>query len=1121
MKKTYKDIINTSIGTVYSAGIANRILQYMDKIRNVSDEGQARRWGMELLQNCADTAYEGKNVDAEITLDEDKLTFKHNGKPFRVKDILSIINQVSSKNPNENTVGRFGSGFMSTFMLSEQVTIRSILSDKGEDENGNEIELPFRSFEVTLDRKGRTKEEVIESIKNSMVQLLRVDENGLMKKIDPSALNTSFIYKLENEDSKKCAKVGMEDLKNTVRYILLFAKAIGSVRLIDNVSNEDVTFRRGDSEKVDEDLKVFEVLENGTSGECIHRLAYLTDGELTLAAPCEKVVSVAEGQQRCCYRFLPIPELSPRVYTVFPLIGSEHFPFSVIVNSLSFRPNEPRNGISLVDNAQSEDSKVNKELMKRAVKMYSCILDSAVLQGFDGFENAVSIPEQHEDKEMSSQWVQDELYGELYRNICRKKMINVSIKDAAGGLKRCRMSLSDIGMHIVDAASDKEKQAVKELVSRFRDFYYPNGEEAWNDALRNYPVSEDKIITAEKLYLNAREYVSRNFTGDTSEFVNWCSELYALSKENDLLHNLIITSKAPVFPNQSDTENADRLRKYGEIYTDNGIPEVLKDVSEKLDRLTARNFDEKLEIRKMLVHKDFATDGNAMPAAYETARIVKYISDRSDRKFPVQNFICYERTYTNAWYEAWKLMMSCMKDRTMYDACSLFFHKEDMPPYETLEEHWYSNDSMWFNSIKGICNLVCERIENAGDVQGLTELLESSGEDETYGKLVGFMSAAFQNGFKIKEVNSRLFPDLTGTLRNVFNSWDKNFYYDAVEHTELYSIAQPFAGIYGECELRGRTIDRKIPFEYTGLPKQTDTKVCENINNALIRVFSQGPLSEATQEQQEACTKLLSLLRNDPEFTKEYFPNYISEEDQMKLLTPQSAVIMQRKADQVDALLSKHNIIDINDLDSLIDNLVKISMKESEAVYYDDDSDVLLDETSTLTGDERTELCRKIGKAGEDFVYNYLINSAEDEGYTVVSHDARETILQKTQQDNINTGISGITVLRGDHAGYKQSGWDFMVTTICNDEKKVKYYEVKTHSFNSVVSNIVALSNSQMRMAMQENDNYIVVKVKCNRYSFDCSLDGFYSDIGEQIADGRFTNTDRYSFNVLDRAQKN
>ncbi len=61
---------------------------------------------------------------------------------------------------------------------------------------------------------------------------------------------------------------------------------------------------------------------------------------------------------------------------------------------------------------------------------------------------------------------------------------------------------------------------------------------------------------------------------------------------------------------------------------------------------------------------------------------------------------------------------------------------------------------------------------------------------------------------------------------------------------------------------------------------------------------------------------------------------------------------------------------------------------------------------------------------------------------------------------------------------------------------------------------VIGLSNSQMQMAMKGRDSYIVVKVRCDRRSFNCSLDGMYPDIAERIAEGKLTNTEKYSFSV-------
>jgi len=133
----------------------------MDRIRNVSDVSQARRWVMELFQNSRDAAYEDQPVKIRIELKENILSFSHNGRPFRVKDILSIINQVSSKSPEDTSVGQFGTGFMTTYQLSETVDIQGLIKDG---------ELPCKPFSVRLDRRGTTKEEILDDRIEELIQ---------------------------------------------------------------------------------------------------------------------------------------------------------------------------------------------------------------------------------------------------------------------------------------------------------------------------------------------------------------------------------------------------------------------------------------------------------------------------------------------------------------------------------------------------------------------------------------------------------------------------------------------------------------------------------------------------------------------------------------------------------------------------------------------------------------------------------------------------------------------------------------------------------------------------------------------------------------------------------------
>lgn len=95
-------------------------------------ENYEQRWFWELLQNAKDAVEEGEVVQVQIIINNDTLTFAHTGNPFDLDDILSLIIQGSSKAGKEGKDGRFGTGFMTTYLLSKHVTITgSLLNDEG------------------------------------------------------------------------------------------------------------------------------------------------------------------------------------------------------------------------------------------------------------------------------------------------------------------------------------------------------------------------------------------------------------------------------------------------------------------------------------------------------------------------------------------------------------------------------------------------------------------------------------------------------------------------------------------------------------------------------------------------------------------------------------------------------------------------------------------------------------------------------------------------------------------------------------------------------------------------------------------------------------------------------
>jgi len=114
----------------------------------------SRRWVWELLQNAKDVNIAGKvqvRIEANLIGPDAHVTFMHNGDAFTTENIRFLIEQVSSKerttgsNGRPKTTGRFGAGFLTTYLLSEKVTVNGVVQEEG---------LTPRKFELSLDRNG-------------------------------------------------------------------------------------------------------------------------------------------------------------------------------------------------------------------------------------------------------------------------------------------------------------------------------------------------------------------------------------------------------------------------------------------------------------------------------------------------------------------------------------------------------------------------------------------------------------------------------------------------------------------------------------------------------------------------------------------------------------------------------------------------------------------------------------------------------------------------------------------------------------------------------------------------------------------------------------------------------
>lgn len=1080
----YSTIINESIEKVYQNGIATKILQHMDRIRNMSDLGQARRWIMELLQNSQDTAYAGQQVRVKVILDEEKLQFLHNGKPFRTKDILSIVNQVSSKDPNEDTVGQFGTGFMTTYQLSEVVEIQSVLKDEG---------LSYKPFSVKLDRRGTDKDEILKSIFQTMEELKKADEARELLDYNQDDFHTRFIYHLEGERNYQVAKTGMDDLKETILYVLLFSKKIGSVELEYHIGGgkENIIFERGKAQEISKNLWQLHIRETAENGmgrkQAEHQMMYSQNDGLTLAACMD-----AEAG------FLKISELVPRIFVGFPLIGAEHFPFPVVLNSENFHPNEPRSGITLVDNENSLDAAANKELMEQAVLLYRHFLHTLVQLGYSGLEHVISIPEWQADKEMSEQWVKEHLYGAIYEIVSHEPMIST-----ASGF----CCLETGGMYLVSGETRKEREGVKELLSALKGYRVPAGEDHWLEAFAGYEQHKKKVKQLKDLLADAQALLVNSLEEEQMPAMEWCRKLYQLGMQNHGMAVRIGAGELAVFPNQSDEDwDKRKLFKMNELYQAPDIPEILKDVSEALDELPSA--EEELGIRKKLLHRDFMDMENLQLPVYLAMELYNYIAKRTNRQFRVVGFSAKQLQCMEAWHNAWGMMLACCPDEELYRLAEKGW-AEELPDYRPLEQK--VDSFMWKNTYAGVLAEMIEDIQTLGHLEKVKSYFTKIQAEEFYKWFNKLVKKAAEY---IYSFNACIYPDQNGEL-HVLNDLQK----DGTTHGDLKEIAEGFMGFDRECGVYKILLDKEAVIEHTYVHTCSDMEVAQKISTAVTTLLSQQDLSAADLSYQESCTRLLAWIQEHYDEAARLFPAFWKEEDQMKLLTAKAAVVIQKKANAYEELLSE---LGAGGPDEAMKKIVQLrkaseSMTEPEKwkdsnEYFDDSNDIFYDNSllELYPQEGLAEKLHEIGKAGERYAWMQIQGFLTAHGYVLLQKSASELYFSKGEPASCCVKVS-----YPDAEGCPQPGFDIKVTVSEGDLEQAYYFEVKTHTTSSIVKNVLYISNEQMALAARKKEAYYVLNVKYDYRNMQGERMEVYQDPVARIAEGKLKNAEsKYVFRI-------
>lgn len=482
-----------------------RDIEAREKERNKFE----KRWFWELLQNAKDSINKTQRIKVKIDITDAEISFSHTGNPFELRDILSLIIQGSSKDDREEKTGRFGTGFMTTYLLSKEVEISGALSN----EQGY--------FNFLLDRNTTEKE---------IFRDLQVRSNDNFKNsISPNSYlgeteyQTKFTYKL-NDKGKDTAEIGLKCLDELIPITQLFNEQIESVTVINNDNTKSFlkTFIKKytiDNININEwsirtelngekivDLKAY-ILKTDDSDICI--LTNLNNGNETL---------------------LPLTNNFPRLFFTFPLIGTEEIGIPIIINSTKLDPRIERDGIYLEKISDSEDISLNKRIIKESlIKSLIIYAKFFVEKEVKGLFELFSFK-----KSKDYDWIDHEWFGNLKNEVISELSSLAIIKPHS-----IEKSVSLTEIIIPYADTHEQRQQLWELITQINTNLVPQNSELENwvsvieniTILSNEPTDEYQLEYVWGIF-KLINFVEEKQSKDNLQLVlltnvfNWLNNLY-------------------------------------------------------------------------------------------------------------------------------------------------------------------------------------------------------------------------------------------------------------------------------------------------------------------------------------------------------------------------------------------------------------------------------------------------------------------------------------------------------------------------------------------------------------------------------------------------------------------
>lgn len=536
------------------------------------------RWIWELLQNARDSA-RTDGVRITVRFSESELRFEHDGKQFTSAEIAHLVYHGSTKTESSKDAGQFGSGFLSTHLLSRVVRVEGRLNDS-------------RGFVFSLDRTGGTADD----LRLAMDRSWKAFEQSVEDASSAPASGTSFVYEIV-EQGRKLAQEGLDNLHRCGPLVLAFCPEITSIAV--ETAEAVWSLERGDRTPLHEGGVLS--IQYQQNDQTLSSFVAVAEGESELSAALQLCPS------KSGFRVDQAQEPVPKLFILFPLIGSERLGLPVTINSKRFEPREDRDGILMGDSTGAQE---NRRLLKDSVRHQGQLLEWCAKEKWSGVERLLAF-----DTTRRPDWAKTPWFSELLIDLVRRARATPLMSTLNGDW----IEPQDAWLPTTDDESHRVRlwdlmsswsDAPARLPCRDHLASWSRNLSNWANLLSKSPSEMDEALTTDKvaqLISKAGSVEGLQERLASGKSLPWLISLLRLVQETD---DTTLFDKHNLLPSQ-----AGRLRRRSDLRRDEGISEKLKDIAEAFD----------LDIRNELLNAEVDGIADLLGSEYEPELLDKLL----------------------------------------------------------------------------------------------------------------------------------------------------------------------------------------------------------------------------------------------------------------------------------------------------------------------------------------------------------------------------------------------------------------------------------------------------------------------------------------------------------------